>query len=113
MQHQSSLIPAFGAVLQSQLELRGKSHLHRRDWKQPGGFVGQSCPKFTNTAECSQAPPRAAPACRERQSSCSFSAKTCCCLSLTHACFFTETGVSDVCYDDNCAVGWWSSAFLD
>lgn len=78
-----------------------KTHLHPCDWKEPGGFAGQKFPKFAKTAEYKQAPPRAAPARREQQSSCFASARTCCCVSFTHASFFTETGVSDGSYENN------------
>lgn len=55
------------------------------------------------TAGCSQPPPRAALACRDDRALVS-SLPRLAAASLTHACFFTETGVSDTCYDVNCAV---------
>lgn len=88
-----------------------KVHLHYCDWKQPGAFVGQSFPKFTNIGGCSQASPRAAPACRVTELL--FLLCQDLLLPLTHRCFFTETGVSDTCYDDIYAMCWWSSTFLD
>lgn len=64
------------------------------------------------TAGCSQPPTRAALACRDDRALAS-SLPRLVAASLTRACFFTETGVSDTWCDVNCAVCCWSSTFLD
>lgn len=89
-----------------------KVHLHHCDWKQPDGFVGQSFPKFIYIGGGNHAPPRAAPACRAWPTLVS-SLPQLAAASQTCMFFLLKLVFPGICYDDNYAMGWWSSTFLD